>query len=315
MEISEFSRDLTAEAEAGLIEPPIGRDSDLEFIFRVLNQDEKSNVLITGPAGCGKTALAEGVAYHLVNNKIYSEHKRKKLITLDLTALNSGAMYVGQFEERVTKFLDEVRSDNSIVVFIDEIHMLMGFGKTGSAGASRDLSQIIKPALARGEMSCIGATTREEFDQYIAPDGAFVRRFSERVIEPLGNEAVQKILKRISVKYRYTNGVEVTDETLTNIIQVSDEKWPTRYQPDKAIDLFRLITMKNEPSIKNNNNPSMKQSLESYIEVLNSEIAMINQEDYSGLNRVASKWLGLNANIQSAINLNLQEVRNLVESK
>jgi len=315
METSEFSRDLTSEAEAGLLETPLGRDNELQFIFRALAENGKSSVMIKGPAGCGKTAIAEGVAYHMVNNPAYRSHPKKRLIALDLTALNAGAMYVGQFEERVTKFLNKVRGDDSLVVFIDEIHMLMGFGKASSSGASRDLSQIIKPALARGEMSCIGATTNEEFDRDIAPDGAFVRRFTELALAPLGPDAVLKILQRMAVKAKYTNGLEISEPTLRAVVVASEAKWPTRFQPDKAIDLMRLLVRTQSGARLHPAAGSSKgKGIDDYIKLVNSELTYLQRQDYEGLKKLSEQWLDVRGSTSQMVNLDEASLTRLLET-
>jgi ATP-dependent Clp protease ATP-binding subunit ClpA len=314
MDTTEFTRDLTSEAEAGLIEPPIGRDAELRFIFEVLNLDGKANVLIKGPAGCGKTAIAEGVAYHMVNNSEYRSHRKKRLVALDLTALNAGATYVGQFEERVTKFLNQAKSDEALVVFIDEIHMLMGFGKASSSGASRDLSQIIKPALARGELSCIGATTHEEFERDIAPDEAFVRRFTELSVTPPGAEAVHQILKRISVKAKYSNHIEFTERTLGAVISASEAKWPRRFQPDKAIDLLKLVIRAEDTGSGAPVKGRKARSMAEYIKHVSSELACIQRNDLEELKGLAEQWLEVRDNVGRTVDLGEPELLHLLEN-
>ena len=311
MEITDFTRDLTAEAEAGLIERPIGRDKELDLILKILASEGKSNVLLLGAAGTGKTMIAEGVAYILANNEAPKNYPRKKVLEINLTALNSGAMYVGQFEERVSIFIDYVKNDPSIVVFIDEIHMLMGFGKAGDGGSARDLSQIIKPPLARGQICCVGATTKEEFNNYIASDAAFVRRFQIIELEALNNEAVIQILKKSAMKNKYLFGLDFTDDSLALMIDLSNEIFPTRSQPDKALDVLKRLTavLQNESShvLKNDN-----RTLEKYISMLEEELLLVSNEKTDLLLSKAKDWLGLSSSKVKTIDLSRSDIIKLM---
>ncbi len=292
MDITDFTKDMTAEAEAGFLERPIGRDKELEFILRALNQEGKSNVLILGPAGSGKTVLAEGLAYMIKNNEVPENYPRKKVLEVNLTALNSGAIYVGQFEERVTHFIENVKNDPSVIVFIDEIHMLMGFGKAGDGGAARDLSQIIKPPLARGQICCLGATTKEEFDRYIASDAAFVRRFQILNLEPLDIDAVFQILKRATLKNKYTYGVEFSDDTISRLIEISEQYYINRFQPDKSLDVLKrlVIGLQIGSNIAKN---STERNLVDYIKILDQELSLVERGEFNLVQKQAKEWLGI----------------------
>lgn len=292
MEISDFTRDITAEAEAGLIERPIGREQELKSILQILSQDTKSNVLIVGPAGSGKTALAEGIAYIISQEKAKKTLPKSKLIELNITAMNSGAMYVGQFEERVTKFLSHIESNPDIVIFIDEIHMIMGFGRTGDSGTSRDFSQIIKPMLASGDLCCMGATTKHEYETYIASDSAFVRRFQILELPPLQDDIVLQILHRIAVKIKYNMGLNYSDQSLKEIVAASEIIYPNRFQPDKSIDILKRISSSLCKNIELSH-VKKKKDIELYLSLLKKEITALKREDYSSLRNTAAQWLGV----------------------
>jgi ATP-dependent Clp protease ATP-binding subunit ClpA len=312
MEISDFTRDLTAEAKSGLIGKPIGREKELSFILKTISQRDKPNVMIIGPAGIGKTVLAEGVAYMLVYDKNAQNCPKKKVLELNLTAMNSGAMYVGQFEERVTKFLSYIRNNPDIVVFIDEIHMIMGFGRTSDSGASRDFSQIIKPMLTSGELCCIGATTKNEYETYIAPDNAFARRFHLLELSPLSTEVVLQILHQAAVKIKYRSGIEFTDSCLKEIIEASEEIYPQRYHPDKSLDILRRISALFEKEITLSYQKEEK-SLKEYIHILEKEIKMLKKEDYSELGKLAKRWLDVDKQCERKVQLTKDEIIKLLK--
>lgn len=292
MEINDFTRDLTKEAESGLLESPIGREDELKTIIKMLSQEGKSSVLLLGPAGSGKTIIAEGLALLIVNNETPKDFPRKRILELNMTALNSGAMYVGQFEERVTTFINEIKNDPTTIIFIDEIHMLMGFGKTGDSGASRDFSQIIKPLLARGQIVCLGATTKEEFDQYMASDNAFVRRFQILSLPPLRHNAIKEILKRYTIKQKYLTGLEIDPDTIDACIQASDTLYPNRFQPDKSIDILKRLLMA-ETSGGQSDHLKEDHSLKSYIALLNKQKKALSSNRYQEAATLAIDWLGI----------------------
>lgn len=311
MEISDFTRDLTAEARSGLLERPIGRDRELKVIVGVLGSSDKSNALIIGPAGSGKTMLAEGLACMITEGDVPAEYPRSKVIELNTTALNSGAMYVGQFEERVTQFLEFVKSDPRIVVFIDEIHMLMGFGRAGDSGASRDFSQIIKPALARGQICAIGATTTEEYQRYIEPDAAFARRFQLVELRPLLQDAVLQILRRAGVKVKYRHGLEFTDTTLSAIFQLSEELYPNRSQPDKALDVLKRVTGQLRRSEATFPHPNTN-SISAYVDLLADELYALKNQNFNKVQAFARKWLGLQQERAATVEKSKEELAQIV---
>lgn len=313
--VSDFTRNLTEEAEAGLLEMPLGRDKEIETILNIVSVEGKSNVLLLGPAGCGKTMLVEGVACKLVEliSRNQSPH-RSKLILLNLTALNSGAMYVGQFEKRVTDFLNYVRQDPSIIVFIDEIHMVMGFGTASGSNASRDFSQILKPALARGEMCCIGATTTHEYERDIKPDGAFVRRFQTINLNPVDAHTIVEIIRKHALKIKYNYGMEFSDQTIQSVISISESLYPDRYQPDKSIDIIRKVAACIQSTTKEKSSGNRRRTIDAYLDALGHEIKAVERNDSSGLIRAAQDWLGVSASKSSLVDLNIDSLRELLQS-
>lgn len=312
MELSDFTRNLTKEAKEGLFDPPIGRNDVIDNIFRILSQDGKSNALIIGEAGVGKTNIVEGLAYWIANQKVPPDFRKNEIIELNITQLNSGAMYVGQFEERVTKFLNEMVANPQTVVFIDEIHMIMGFGATSNSNASRDFSQIIKPFLARGSISVIGATTRQEYKRYIENDSAFNRRFELIDLPELDTDSTFQILKRIAVKYKLHKGLEFTESTLKNIVEVSKSSFPSRFQPDKSIDILKRCVRKYDTRISNNSTRK-SDKIDDYIDHLNTQLKLIQIEDYKRVIKTTKDWLGVIDKEAVQLNLSLSEINDLLK--
>jgi len=223
-------------------------------------------------------------------------------------------MYVGQFEERVTNFLKYVQQDPSIIVFIDEIHMVMGFGKTSDSGASRDFSNILKPSLDSGEICCIGATTIHEYERYIKSDGAFSRRFQIINLNTVDENTTTKIIEKHALKLKFTYGIKLSDQTIQSIISVSEKLFPDRYQPDKAIDVLRKISVfvntEKETSCK-----KRTRSIDSYINVLRSEITAVSKNDFQGMKRIAQDWLGISETPVIPIDLDHDSLLKLLQSE
>lgn len=233
--LSQFGRDLTKLARDGKIDPVIGRQNEIERVIQILSRRTKNNPCLIGEPGVGKTAIAEGLALKIVSGEVPEMLKNKKIVSLDLTGMVAGTKYRGDFEERIKKVIDEVKASDDIILFIDEVHTLIG---AGSAEGAVDAANILKPSLARGELQVIGATTIEEYRKNIEKDAALERRFQPITVgEPSEEEAVE-ILKGIRDKYEAHHKVKITDAAITAAVQLSARYIGDRYLPDKAIDLI-----------------------------------------------------------------------------
>lgn len=234
--LDEFGRDLTELAREGKLDPVVGRQNEIERVMQILCRRTKNNPCLIGEPGVGKTAIAEGLALRIVSGDIPNLLKDRRIIALDLAALVAGTKYRGEFEERMKKVMEEVRrADGQVILFIDELHTLVG---AGAAEGAIDASNIMKPALARGELQCVGATTQDEFRKYIEKDAALERRFQAvKVKEPTEDEAIE-ILKGLRERYEAHHGVEITDDAITSAVQLSQRYISDRTLPDKAIDLI-----------------------------------------------------------------------------
>ena len=233
--LSQFGRDLTKLAKEGKIDPVIGRQKEIERVIQILSRRTKNNPCLIGEPGVGKTAIAEGLALKIVSGEVPEMLKNKRIISLDLTGMVAGTKYRGDFEERIKKVIDEVKAADDIILFIDEVHTLVG---AGSAEGAVDAANILKPSLARGELQVIGATTLEEYRKNIEKDAALERRFQPIIVgEPSEEEAVE-ILKGLRDKYEAHHKVKITDEAINAAVKLSSRYIGDRYLPDKAIDLI-----------------------------------------------------------------------------
>ncbi|HRI44105.1 MAG TPA: ATP-dependent Clp protease ATP-binding subunit [Fimbriimonadaceae bacterium] len=234
--LDEFGRDLTELAREGKLDPVVGRQAEIERVMQILTRRTKNNPCLIGDPGVGKTAIAEGLALRIVSGDIPDLLKNKRIVALDLAGLVAGTKYRGEFEERMKKVMEEVRrSEGQVILFIDELHTLVG---AGAAEGAIDASNIMKPALARGELQCVGATTQDEFRKYIERDAALERRFQAvKVREPSEEEAID-ILKGLRERYESHHNVEITDDALVASVQLSNRYISDRSLPDKAIDLI-----------------------------------------------------------------------------
>jgi len=233
--IDQFINDLTTLAEENKIDPVIGREREIQRVIQILCRRTKNNPVLTGEPGVGKTAIVEGLAQRLVDGKVPSAIANKRLVMLDLALLISGTMYRGQFEERIKKILEELISRGNSILFIDELHTIVG---TGSAEGSLDLANILKPSLAKGKLRLIGATTQDEYRKFIEKDPALERRLQKVTVDEPTKEETSKILKGIRPKYEEHHGVEITDEAIQAAVELSERYIYDRYLPDKAIDLI-----------------------------------------------------------------------------
>ncbi|MEH7072334.1 ATP-dependent protease ATP-binding subunit ClpC [Neobacillus drentensis] len=252
--LDSLARDLTSIAREGSLDPVIGRGKEIQRVIEVLSRRTKNNPVLIGEPGVGKTAIAEGLAQQIVNNEVPEILRDKRVMTLDMGTVVAGTKYRGEFEDRLKKVMDEIRQAGNIILFIDELHTLIGAG--GAEGAI-DASNILKPSLARGELQCIGATTLDEYRKYIEKDAALERRFQPiRVDEPTMEESIQ-ILEGLRDRYEAHHRVSITDEAIQAAVKLSDRYISDRFLPDKAIDLIdeagskvRLRSFTTPPNLK-----------------------------------------------------------------
>ena len=231
--LDNFGIDLTKAAEEGRLDPIVGRETEIERISQILSRRKKNNPILIGEPGVGKSAIAEGLALRIINKKVSRVLFNKRIITLDLASIVAGTKYRGQFEERMKAILNELAKNDDIILFIDEIHTIVG---AGGATGSLDAANMLKPALARGEIQCIGATTLDEYRQHIEKDGALERRFQKVMVEPTSIEETIEILNNIKERYEDHHNVRYTDEAIKACVSLTNRYITDRHLPDKAID-------------------------------------------------------------------------------
>ena len=231
--LDNYGIDLTKAAESGKLDPVVGREKEIERIAQILSRRKKNNPILIGEPGVGKSAIAEGLALRIVEKRVSRALFGKRIVSLDMTAVVAGTKYRGQFEERIRAILTEVKKHPDVILFIDEIHTIVG---AGSAAGSMDAANMLKPALARGEIQCIGATTLDEYRKNIEKDGALERRFQKVLVEPTSPEETLQILRNIKDKYEEHHNVTYTDKALEACVRLTDRYVTDRYFPDKAID-------------------------------------------------------------------------------
>ncbi len=274
--LKEFTRDLTADAVAGKLDPVIGRDSEIQRVIQILSRRTKNNPCLIGEPGVGKTAIAEGLARKIVMGDVPEDLLEKKILSLDLSGMVAGTKYRGEFEERIKKVMEEVKKDGNIILFIDELHTIVG---AGSAEGAVDAANIIKPALGRGEIRVIGATTLNEYRKYIEKDAALERRFQPVQVGEPSQEASLEILKGLREKYEQHHKLKITDEALEAAVTLSGRYINDRYLPDKAIDLMdeaaSRVRMEEEEI-----SPELKSLEEKIAALVKDKEAAITRQDY-----------------------------------
>ncbi len=286
--LDNFGRDITKFAEEGKLDPIIGREREIERVSQILSRRKKNNPILIGEPGVGKTAIVEGLALRIMQKKVSRTLFNKRIVMLDLAALVAGTKYRGQFEERIKAIMNELEKSRDVILFIDEIHTIVG---AGGATGSLDASNIFKPALARGELQCIGASTLDEYRQYIEKDGALDRRFQKVMVDPPSQEDTINILKNIQPKYEEFHNVTYSEEAIKACVRLSDRYITDRFLPDKAIDVLDEVGAR--VHLKNIVVPKHIEELEKRIEELKElkNLAVKNQqyEDAANLRDQESK--------------------------
>jgi ATP-dependent Clp protease ATP-binding subunit ClpC len=261
--LDNFGRDITKLGEEGKLDPIIGREMEIERVSQILSRRKKNNPILIGEPGVGKTAIVEGLALRIIKRKVSRTLFNKRIVMLDLAALVAGTKYRGQFEERIKAIMNELEKSRDVILFIDEIHTIVG---AGGATGSLDASNIFKPALARGELQCIGASTLDEYRQYIEKDGALDRRFQKVLVEPPSAEEAIHILHNIKTKYEEFHNVTYSDDAINAAVRLSDRYVSDRFLPDKAIDVIDEVGAR--VHLKNIHVPKHVEELEKKIEEL-----------------------------------------------
>ena len=268
--LDNFCRDLTKMAEAGKLDPIVGREKEIERVSQILSRRKKNNPILIGEPGVGKSAIAEGLALRIIQRKVSRILFGKRIVSLDLASLVAGTKYRGQFEERMKAVMQELEKNPDIILFIDEIHTIIG---AGGASGSLDASNMFKPALARGELQAIGATTLDEYRQHIEKDGALERRFQKVIIEPTTIDETIQILQNIKERYEDHHSVEYTPEAINACVKLTERYITDRHLPDKAIDA--LDEVGSRVHIININVPKEILDIEEKLELLKIEKSQV----------------------------------------
>ena len=289
--LNQFGRDLTHLAREGKLDPVIGREKEIERVIQVLSRRKKNNPVLIGEPGVGKTAIAEGLAQRIISAQVPESLKNKRIVTLDLAAVVAGTKYRGQFEERLKTVMNEIRESKDTVIFIDELHTIVGAG--GAEGAI-DASNMLKPALARGELQCIGATTLDEYRKYIEKDGALERRFQPIMVDQPSVQDTIAILMGLRDKYEAHHGVKITDEAVVQAVKLADRYMNDRFFPDKAIDVIDEACARARLSVSTV--PSEIHELEKKLEeVIKEKESAIRGQEYEKAARLRDKEKELRA--------------------
>jgi ATP-dependent Clp protease ATP-binding subunit ClpC len=294
--LDNFGRDLTKMAEDGKLDPVVGREKEIERVSQILSRRKKNNPILIGEPGVGKSSIAEGLALRIVQRKVSRVLFGKRVVTLDLASLVAGTKYRGQFEERMKAVMNELEKSPDVILFIDEIHTIIG---AGGASGSLDASNMFKPALARGEIQCIGATTLDEYRQYIEKDGALERRFQKVIIEPASPEETLQILSNIKSKYEDHHNVTYTDEALKACVNLTARYITDRHLPDKAIDA--LDEAGSRVHITNINVPQNIVDIEAKIEEIKElKNQVVRSQKYEEAARLRDTEKQLHAQLEAA---------------
>ena len=289
--LNQFGRDLTQLAREGKLDPVIGREKEIERVVQVLSRRKKNNPVLIGEPGVGKTAIAEGLAQRIISSQVPEGLKNKRIVTLDLAAVVAGTKYRGQFEERLKTVMNEIRESKDTVIFIDELHTIVGAG--GAEGAI-DASNMLKPALARGELQCIGATTLDEYRKYIEKDGALERRFQPVMVDQPSVDDTIQILMGLRDKYEAHHGVKITDGAIVQAVKLADRYMNDRFFPDKAIDVIDESCARARLSV--GTVPSEIHDLEKKLEeVVKEKEAAIRGQEYEKAARLRDREKDLRA--------------------
>jgi ATP-dependent Clp protease ATP-binding subunit ClpC len=304
--LDNFGRDLTKAAEEDKLDPIVGREKEIERVSQILSRRKKNNPILIGEPGVGKSAIAEGLALRIVQKKVSRVLFDKRVITLDLASLVAGTKYRGQFEERMKAVLNELEKSPDVILFIDEIHTIVG---AGGASGSLDASNMFKPALARGEIQCIGATTLDEYRQYIEKDGALERRFQKVIVDPTSEEETVQILNNIKGKYEDHHNVTYTPEALKACVTLTQRYVSDRHLPDKAIDA--LDEAGSRVHITNIHVPQAILDIEGKIDEVKAEkIQVVKSQKYEEAARLRDKEKNLIEQLDTAKKAWEEETRN-----
>ena len=294
--LDNFGRDLTKLAEEGRLDPIVGRAKEIERVSQVLSRRKKNNPILMGEPGVGKSAIAEGLALRIVEKKVSRVLFNKRIVTLDVASLVAGTKYRGQFEERMKAVMNELEKSPDVILFIDEIHTIVG---AGGASGSLDASNMFKPALARGEIQCIGATTLDEYRQYIEKDGALERRFQKVMVEPTTVEETVQILNNIKDKYEEHHSVAYTEEAIRACVSLTSRYITDRHLPDKAIDA--LDEVGSRVHLTNINVPQEIVNIEEEIERVKEEKSqVVRSQRYEEAARLRDQERTLNERLEAA---------------
>ena len=283
--LDNFGRDLTKLAEDGRLDPIVGREKEIERVAQILSRRKKNNPILIGEPGVGKTAIAEGLALRIIEKKVSRVLFNKRVVTLDLASLVAGTKYRGQFEERMKAVMNELEKSKDVILFIDELHTIVG---AGGASGSLDASNMFKPALSRGEIQCIGATTLDEYRQYIEKDGALARRFQMVMVDATTVDETIQILENIKDKYEDHHHVNYSQEAIEACVKMSDRYISDRFLPDKAIDILDETGAR--VHIKNIHVPADIEQLEKDIEdVKKDKNKVVKSQKYEEAARLRDK--------------------------